>query len=1385
MAMAIALDLESAAYGGGKHVAGVSYDFKKAFDLIPIEIMLQAFNGIIQGDALSMIALNSIVSCILETSGTHAAAGITERSYADDISAVTAMETPEAAKEGVRRFHGVVRAFTGAGGGEINLKKCFTFGDDCARGVLGDEVRHFRQFGIVGDSFAVRESADAETELELQRLAKWKLTVGRIRHVPRSWRDRARMMQATQAQAFFAQGTHAMVADVAELREVRTAVMQALWKVDHYSLTPLVTFALLAPVQLDAEFGAVYEGLRAVMRAMRVPALATTLKERFGSVPTARRDGPTLRLRVLSRSGVFGPLVGRLLDGAVTDKQTEGEWLHDLRDAWRRALWQRLVKERGHQDGGAEDVDRVRTMILHDRLQEQASAEEEAQEEEAAEARAKLGVLWRILAGGLLTNERVGRHKKEGSLACACGAPEATVEHVTWECSQYEPARQRLLAELPRITFLALCTRYAGIIPASSPLTQRQSVLLQTFMLTVWRDQVQRWHRGDDLLQVAEPEAPAPAGQEGAAAAAQQGHAENGHHLERRVGADGLWCRKCGKFVQRTQHVRLKITGRRCEFPDLPPERWLQREGQRQAESRLDQLWRDTEERYNKGGHVLTWNRRTGKVAGAADEGWIECTACGSKWRWAYRCNNLPRTQCAALGAGVAKFVTEGIAKIVEVPQVGNVEDILHSPKALTEEVEEIMEVPQAEYVEKIVHVPMGVTDEVEEIMEVPQEGHVENIAQLPKAVTAEVVKIVEVPQVEDVEKIVHVPKADTHEVEKIVELPHSKYDEKIAEVPKRVTAEVEKIVEVPQVEIVNVPKDVTEVEKLVEVRQVAHVEEIVHVPKAMTHEVEKIVKAPQSEYVEKIVEVPKGFTGEVVKIVEVPQVKYDDRVPKNMTEEVEKIVEAPQAEYVQKVVHVPMAATEEVKKILVMPQVECAHKIVHVPKAVTHGIERSVEAPQVEHVEKIVEVPKVVTQVVETIVEVPQVEYVEKAVHVPEVTTYEVEKVVEAPQVEYVGKIVEVPKRATEGVEKTVEVPQVEIVHVPNAEVKKSVDVLQVAHGEETVHVPKAMIHSGEKILKVPQGEYVEKIVEVPKDVEMQIQDQVDDEAEEVQDVKIEADEEAAPSEEARLKAEEEEEAVKLQAQEEDRLKAEAEEETREAEEARLKAEEVEEEEEEEEAAKVKAAEEARLKAKAEEEARKAEEAWLKAEEEEATKLKAAEEARLKAEAEEQAAPSAEAEEEEEKRKGSNRHIYVENLDMSIDNNKALFDTFSLFGSIVSCYVASSPQGKSYGFGFVYYETEKAAQQAVERVNGMQIGEKTVLVSHLVMRPSATQPSQPSACSSDPHGSPPALGTQMRPRWDGMGSDDSASTVSGGPFPGWLTENRFAPLAYGVQGGP
>jgi len=90
--------------------------------------------------------------------------------------------------------------------------------------------------------------------------------------------------------------------------------------------------------------------------------------------------------------------------------------------------------------------------------------------------------------------------------------------------------------------------------------------------------------------------------------------------------------------------------------------------------------------------------------------------------------------------------------------------------------------------------------------------------------------------------------------------------------------------------------------------------------------------------------------------------------------------------------------------------------------------------------------------------------------------------------------------------------------------------------------------------------------------------------------------------------------------------------------------------------------------------------------------------------------------------RKSGLGNVFVKNLDKAIDN-KALYDTFSLFGNILSCKVACDPTGKSRGYGFVHYETEEAAKQAIERVNGMQIGEQTVAVSSFLKRDERDNP--------------------------------------------------------------
>eukprot|EP00244_Chara_vulgaris_P004583 TRINITY_DN19052_c0_g2_i4.p1 TRINITY_DN19052_c0_g2~~TRINITY_DN19052_c0_g2_i4.p1 ORF type:complete len:671 (+),score=136.30 TRINITY_DN19052_c0_g2_i4:174-2186(+) len=91
--------------------------------------------------------------------------------------------------------------------------------------------------------------------------------------------------------------------------------------------------------------------------------------------------------------------------------------------------------------------------------------------------------------------------------------------------------------------------------------------------------------------------------------------------------------------------------------------------------------------------------------------------------------------------------------------------------------------------------------------------------------------------------------------------------------------------------------------------------------------------------------------------------------------------------------------------------------------------------------------------------------------------------------------------------------------------------------------------------------------------------------------------------------------------------------------------------------------------------------------------------------------------------RKSGTANIFIKNLDKSIDN-KALHDTFSAFGSILSCKVATDTSGQSKGYGFVQFEQDDAAQMAIDRVNGMLMADKQVYVGPFVRRQERDQAS-------------------------------------------------------------
>jgi len=88
--------------------------------------------------------------------------------------------------------------------------------------------------------------------------------------------------------------------------------------------------------------------------------------------------------------------------------------------------------------------------------------------------------------------------------------------------------------------------------------------------------------------------------------------------------------------------------------------------------------------------------------------------------------------------------------------------------------------------------------------------------------------------------------------------------------------------------------------------------------------------------------------------------------------------------------------------------------------------------------------------------------------------------------------------------------------------------------------------------------------------------------------------------------------------------------------------------------------------------------------------------------------------------RKSNVGNIFVKNLGKDVDN-KVLYDSFSVFGNILSCKVSTDERGQSKGYGFVHFESAESAEAAVNDMNGKEINGKKWFVGPFQARKERT----------------------------------------------------------------
>ena len=147
-----------------------------------------------------------------------------------------------------------------------------------------------------------------------------------MRHLPVPWREKAKTLLSTQSQATWGQGAHQLPNDIKALNVVRSSLMRTFFNSDFYSMSPLLTFALLVPVQLEPTFAMQYSGLLTFQSCIANCAHSALLVQQIINAGVSETVGPCARVQEF----LDGPLdqpVRQLLMNQIDNLEL---WKHNL-----------------------------------------------------------------------------------------------------------------------------------------------------------------------------------------------------------------------------------------------------------------------------------------------------------------------------------------------------------------------------------------------------------------------------------------------------------------------------------------------------------------------------------------------------------------------------------------------------------------------------------------------------------------------------------------------------------------------------------------------------------------------------------------------------------------------------------------------------------------------------------------------------------------------------------------------------------------------------------------------------------------------------------------------------------------------------------------------